>query len=249
MSSLRKNDMKLINIFLLNLLVTKYTKKITKDIIFKIFNFNRINILKINSIKIEQIYDDYNLTYLSERSIEIPFSKFLINKYIKLFNNPNILEVGNTLIHYENDNKIKRTILDKYEVYPDVINKDIEDFTATEKFDLIFSISTLEHVGSDYNEEFNELKFERSIKNCLNLLNKNGYFIITLPIYYKKNVDYFIFNEKKFKEKYFFVKKNFQNDWKISNQEEVQKNKSKLIYNKNYPCANAVFVGVIKKNY
>lgn len=57
-----------------------------------------------------------------------------------------MLEVGNVLSHYF---PIHHDIVDKYEVCPGVINQDIADFLPQEKYDLILSISTVEHVGWD----------------------------------------------------------------------------------------------------
>jgi hypothetical protein len=55
--------------------------------------------------------------------------------------NPNlrILEVGNVLQNYAI--KIKRDILDKYDLTPGLINSDVVDFHPLEKYDFIVSIS------------------------------------------------------------------------------------------------------------
>lgn len=237
------------NTLLLNLLGSRYTKKITKILLY-LFIRKQNNQLTIEKENIFQIYNDYNISFFNERSIEIPFSKHLIQNYSKEYKNPNILEVGNTLIHYENDSaKFQRTILDKYETHPEVINEDIKDYHPKKKFDIIFSISTLEHVGSDYEEIKEDKKFSESINHCLNLLNPNGVLIITLPIFYRSIVDKYIFNkERTFYKKYFFQRKNFRNDWVISSEKDTLKNQNKLKYNLKYPLANALFVGVIKLN-
>jgi hypothetical protein len=240
---------KIFNNILLNLFVSKYTGKISKSLLFKLLNFQQKNSLVIDNKKINQIYNDYNISFMNERTIEIPFVLHLLKKYIKLFSNLNILEIGNTLIHYENKNNIiKRKILDKYEVYPNVINLDLEDYKSTKKFNIIFSISTLEHIGSDYGENRNDSKFKKSISKCIELLDQDGFLIITLPIYYRNVVDDFIFENNMFLEKHFFLRKNIQNDWMKSTEKETKANKNKLIYNKNFPLANALFIGVIKKS-
>jgi hypothetical protein len=38
-------------------------------------------------------------------------------------------------------------VLDKYEQAPGVINEDVVSFSPPQKYDLIVSVSTLEHVG------------------------------------------------------------------------------------------------------
>src|SRR6202034_3735504 len=87
-------------------------------------------------------YHRYNYTWKNERTIEIPIIWDIIRK------NPNkeILEVGNVLSHYY---QVHHTILDKYEKGDNVINEDVIDFNPKKKYDLIVSISTLEHVGWD----------------------------------------------------------------------------------------------------
>jgi hypothetical protein len=55
-------------------------------------------------------------------------------------------------------------VADKYEVSPGVINKDIVEFVPPQKYDLIVSISTLEHVG--WNEQPREpTKLLRAIEH------------------------------------------------------------------------------------
>jgi len=229
-------------------LSNRYTGIITKKILKKILNQNKINSLKILDKQINQIYDDYNNTYINERSIEIPFCKHLIKEKIVNIKNPKILEIGNTLIHYEGSEKISRKILDKYEIYPEVINEDIVEYSPNEKFDLIFSISTLEHVGSDYGEKNQQEKFMDAINRSVDLLKNKGFFIVTLPLFYRQAVDNYVFGNESFNEKYFLIRENFNNDWKLSNEDEVINKKDYLGYNKNYPCANSIFIGVIEKN-
>lgn len=106
-----------LNFILLMFLSSRYTGTVTKFIIKKILNQTKINSVKILDKQINQIYDDYNNTYINERSIEIPFCKHLIKQKITNIKNPMILEIGNTLIHYEgSEKKPSRKILDKYEI-------------------------------------------------------------------------------------------------------------------------------------
>lgn len=245
MSNLKKQ----VNNIFLNLLTSKYSSKQIKKILSKFLKQNKKNKVKVDGKLIEQIYDDYNVTFMNERTIEIPFSKVIIHKFMKNYKNPKILEIGNTLIHYETKSEmIEREIVDKYEVYPNVINKDIMDFTPKNKFDIIFSISTLEHVGSDYEEEYVENKFKKAIDKCLELLDEKGVFIVTLPIFYRDVVDNIVFKENFFTTKYFFQRRNFKNDWFLSSEKKVLDNKEKLRYNSNFPLSNALFVGVVDKN-
>jgi cyclopropane fatty-acyl-phospholipid synthase-like methyltransferase len=54
--------------------------------------------------------------------------------------------VDDVLSHYYH---ITHDVVDKYEKGKNIINQDIVDFTPNERYDLIVSISTMEHVGWD----------------------------------------------------------------------------------------------------
>jgi hypothetical protein len=55
-----------------------------------------------------------------------------------------VLEVGNVLSHYFH---VNHDIVYKYEKAKGVINEDVINFRLPKKYDLIISISTLEHMG------------------------------------------------------------------------------------------------------
>ncbi|MEL7061846.1 MAG: hypothetical protein AAGN46_17605, partial [Acidobacteriota bacterium] len=58
-----------------------------------------------------------------------------------------LLEVGHVLAPFT---AVERTVVDKYEKAPGVRNVDVLDLDpAVERYDLIVSLSTLEHVGHD----------------------------------------------------------------------------------------------------
>src|SRR6266516_2600109 len=85
-------------------------------------------------------YFDTVKTWHGERAVEIPLVMDMVRKY----QGKNILEVGNVLSHHV---RFEHDTLDKYEIAEGVTNADIVDFTSEKKYDLIVSISTLEHVG------------------------------------------------------------------------------------------------------
>ena len=93
-------------------------------------------------------YHPYNTTWKNERAVEIPIILDKIQFYH--YQGGRILEVGNVLsnyVHFQHD------IIDKYDKSEGVINQDVVDFQPAEnendKYDLIVSISTIEHVGWD----------------------------------------------------------------------------------------------------
>ena len=96
-----------------------------------------------------------------------------------------VLEVGNVLSHYF---PTRHDVIDKYERAPGVQNVDVADFQPVGVYDLIVSISTLEHVG------FNEKPLEpekplRAIRLLRRCLSPRGRLVITVPVGFNPHVD------------------------------------------------------------
>lgn len=183
-------------------------------------------------------YNNYNITWINERCVEIPVIMGCI-----LNQNKRILEVGNVLSHYFN---VRWDILDKYERGKGVINKDILQYFPKEKYDLIISISTFEHIGyDDEKTEGSEKKILKVIdhlkKNCL---NKRGKIIFTIPIGYNSELDEMIKTEGIDIQKKKFLKKFGGNKWVEVTKEEAMISK----YGKPYPYGNCVMIGEIQKD-
>jgi SAM-dependent methyltransferase len=141
----------------------------------------------------------YNHTWKNERCIEIPI---VLRKYYEAkVKGKRILEVGNVLSHYIPCN---HDIVDKYEKLLGVINQDIVDFRPQKKYDLILSISTLEHVGWD-EEKKNPNKILQALDNMKALLADRGEMIVTLPLGYNPHVDRLLaMGEIKFDHLFYF---------------------------------------------
>lgn len=163
----------------------------------------------------------------------------LIKENFKL----NILEVGCVLKHYSFSSKIKLIVVNKYEKFENVINEDIVEYKPKIKYDLIVSVSTIEHIGIEDGiiiPEKAKYAINQIIKNCL---SKKGSFYFTIPIGYNKYLDKQIFNnEISFSEKHYFIKFD-KNTWLEASKDQVLDSK----YNKPFIGANALFLGVIKK--
>ena len=148
----------------------------------------------------------------NERAIEIPL-------IIEAISSPNcqILEIGNVLKHYVN---LSHEVVDKYEKEKGVINEDVATYNSKKKYDLIISISTMEHVGLD--EEVKQAdKIPKSIENLKKLLKKEGKIIITVPINYNPWLDKLIEEGDLFDEIYFMKRKLF-NQWRTSSWKEIK---------------------------
>jgi SAM-dependent methyltransferase len=123
----------------------------------------------------------YNLTWSNERAVEVPVAWALVRRA----GGRRVLEVGNVLSHYF---PVAHTVVDKFERAPGILNADAAEFDTAERFDLIVSISTLEHVGFD--EEPREPdKPLRAVANLRRLLAPGGTLCATLPLGYNPHVD------------------------------------------------------------
>lgn len=124
-------------------------------------------------------------TWRSERAIEIP----IIWRKVQESNGKETLEVGNVLSNYFS---VSHDVVDKYEKAYGVINEDAETFYRRKLYDLIISISTIEHIG--WNEEPQDHgKILRCVNNLVGLLAKGGVILFTVPVGYNPHLDKLLF--------------------------------------------------------
>lgn len=123
----------------------------------------------------------YNLTWRNERIVEIPVAWELVQR----FQGKRILEVGNVLSHYH---PVRHDVVDKYERAPGVVNQDMVDLQAPGRYDLIVSISTVEHVGWDETprDPGKVLRAVEALKACL---APGGTLFVTIPLGYNDDLD------------------------------------------------------------
>ncbi len=176
----------------------------------------------------------YNATWRNERAVEIP----VILDKIKENRDKKILEIGDVIRHYAD---FPRDILDKYEKGGEIINEDVVDFKPAQKYDLIVSVSTLEHVGWD-EEVKDPLKIIRALENLKNnCLTQDGEIVATIPLGYNPPMDELLMTGKiPFVEKY-FLKRVFEDSWRQITEKEAAGAK----YGTPFPAANVVVFGVI----
>jgi hypothetical protein len=188
-----------------------------------------------NKEKIAYLYHWHNASWRNERAIEVP----IVYNYIKRYQGKKILEIGNVLSFYY---QTKHDIVDKYEVDTKIIREDIVDFSPFLKYDLIVSISTLEHIGWDEQPK-NPKKALYAIKQIKNLLAVHGLGIITLPVGYNSYLDSYIRQNKIiFDRIHYFKRRTLNNDWEEVKQKELEQVK----YNYPYLNANGIIIGIIK---
>lgn len=121
-------------------------------------------------------YHSYNTTWKNERQVEVP----IIWDLVQNSKGKKVMEIGNVLRYYF---PCRHDVIDLYENYPGIVNQDIATFHPVDKYDLVVSISTFEHIGCNENEPNDPGKFLMAIKNVIeNVLAPGGEFILTLPL-------------------------------------------------------------------
>ena len=132
--------------------------------------------------KLKCHYAHYNLTWSNERCVEIPLGEH----FLAQANGP-ALEVGHVLGHYGTRG---HTVVDKFETVEGVINEDIAAWQTDERFALILSLSTFEHIGFDDEAEGDSgKKILAAIAACRALLAPDGRLVITVPLGYNPHLD------------------------------------------------------------
>ena len=180
-----------------------------------------------------------NAAYSSERVIELP----LVMKYVNECapSGGKILEVGNVLNHYYS---FPHEVVDKYEKAGNVINKDILDFSPSEKYDLIVSISTLEHVGFD-EEDRDKEKVYKAIEKLKSLVVFKGKIIVTVPLGHNISMDnQIILGIIKPNKMHLMHRVSCENEWVEESLGKFQTEDFK--YGSPYPYANWVLLMIIE---
>jgi hypothetical protein len=155
----------------------------------------------------------YNMTWRNERAIEIPIAWDAVQEA----RGKRILEVGNVLSHYFT---FEHDVLDKYERVPGVVNLDVVDFKPTAPYDLIISISTLEHVGWD--EQRDASKIPRAIEAMTSWLAPGGKLLVTVPMGYNDDLDEHLRSGRvKFPEQHYFKRVSRDNRWTEASWDDV----------------------------
>ncbi len=185
--------------------------------------------------RITLIYASYNTTWANERCIELAIARW----FLKGLPSDKILEVGNVLSHYFD---VRHTIVDKYE--PGSIQVDIVDFEPGRLYDLVLSISTIEHIAFDETDENEvipedvERKIRAAIDRCLKLLSPGGTFVITVPIGYNPILDEMIAPDLLGSTRTAWYKRFPKRSWREVSMEEGMNCR----YGSPYPYANCIMV-------
>lgn len=181
----------------------------------------------------DYLYHRRNFTWLNERAVEVP----IVWDFVERHHGQRILEVGNVLSNYF---PIRHDVVDKYERAAGVINEDVIDYSPDEGYDLIVSISTLEHVGWDEKQKDPE-KIPLAIENLQRLLKPGGSMVLTMPLGYNPHLDQLLANGGVCFDRQHYLKRiSNDNRW----QEVEWASIEGTAYNRPFFNANALVVGI-----
>lgn len=127
------------------------------------------------------LYAPYKRTWLTERCIEVPVVQRVVERQPG-----RVLEVGNVLKHYAPG--LEHTVVDKYERAPGVLNRDVLELDDLGPFDLVVTISTLEHVGWD-EEPRDPSRAVEAAQRLRALVAPGGRLVVTHPVGYNPPLD------------------------------------------------------------
>lgn len=187
--------------------------------------------------RLDCFYHRYNMTWASERAIEIPIAK----SYLDQCRDRKVLEVGNVLSHYF---PVQHDIVDKFEKGPGIINADIANYATKTAYDLILSISTFEHIGFDDEAESSSAqKIKEAIAACQRLLKPSGTLVLTVPLGYNPELNELIRNSQLGAEREFYLQRISKLDWVPASRDEALT----CPYKTRFPYASALLVAEFAK--
>jgi len=125
----------------------------------------------------------YNRAGENMRSVEVPIAL----SFLRGREWDRILEIGNVLSHY---GRIDWPVIDIREKGPGVINVDIMTWQPAEPFDLVLSVSTLEHIGHGrYADLTASTTPADALTRIRSWLAPGGEALLTVPVRYNELLD------------------------------------------------------------
>lgn len=221
--------------------VRKTRNRLTTSFWYNYFRlFKSWRKLSFQQKEYKYFYHKYNTTWRNERAVEIPIVWDIVKSCKE-----NILEVGNVLSHYF---AVNHVIIDKYEKSENVITEDVTEICLSKKYDLIVSISTLEHVGWDENQSDHKILYEHekiihAIAKLKENLSPKGKIVVTLPLGYNHELDALLKNRKIRFDRLFCLKRiSKDNRWIETDWKKVENSK----FNSPFTFANGLIIGIIE---
>lgn len=170
---------------------TGYIPAPVKDVLARvaiaIARRSRAEMFRFDGRTYSYFFHPYNLAWKNERTVEIPIVSAMLSEY-----HGEVLEVGNVLSHYI---EVDHDIVDKYEVAPGVVNQDITIFNPGKLYDLIISVSTVEHIGVSERPR-NPGKAADAVAHLGSLLAPGGRLVVTIPVGLNEELDGMILRQE-----------------------------------------------------
>jgi SAM-dependent methyltransferase len=129
------------------------------------------------------LHHPHNRTWLNERAVEVPIAQRAVDEQPA---SARVLEVGHVLGHYGDERP--HDVVDRYESADDVVNVDVLEFAPAEAYDLVVTVSTLEHVGWD-EEPRDPGRALLAVERLRALLAPGGRLVATVPVGYHPELD------------------------------------------------------------
>lgn len=178
-------------------------------------------------------YHRHGATWSNERAVEVTIAR----EYLDRNTGRNILELGNVTSHYFD---VRHPVIDKYEKgsgSAEVINEDVVEFETDRRFDLVLSISTIEHIGFDDDGDSWQ-KIPAAISTCRNLLKPGGIFVFTVPLGYNSVLDELIAADELGCDRVAYIRRTGQLEWGQCSKNDALRYR----YGRPFPYANCIMV-------
>ena len=179
----------------------------------------------------------YHPNLSTARAVELPLAMEVMER----FKGCRILEVGNVLSnHFE---EMTHAVVDKYQ---GPIKQDIVDYTAP-TYDLVISISTIEHIGFDEHRYAGYPVVQEPCKFVLalgRLKDLGSELFCTWPMSYNLNLDVWTLARSRslFDDISFMKRVSRSNRWEEAGWEDAYEAK----YNQPFPKANVIVIARLK---
>ena len=191
----------------------------------------------LGGVRHRYLWHPYMTTWRSERAVELPVAWSRVRRV----DPASTLEVGNVLSNYF---RARHAVVDKYEQTPGVINEDIVDFDPGRRFELIVSVSTLEHVGWDEDEPRDPEKVLRAIERLRELLTPSGELVFTVPHGWHTDLDGYLADGRvPLAGRWCLKRISADGQWMEVDYAELED----IAYDSPFRYANGVTVGVVRR--
>ncbi len=179
----------------------------------------------------------FNQTWRNERCVEIAIARHVLDE-----REPGrMLEVGNVLRHY---GVTGHEVVDRYENVMGARNEDILTLDEPERYDTVVSVSSLEHVRFDEDEQ-DPHGASLALEKVRTLLAPGGLLLVTVPIGYNPGLDADIASGRfVMDDQTFYRRVSADGDWEQVSAEEALTCR----YGSPYEAANALLVGVERRD-